>query len=160
MNDEALPALKNPKLWQVAEVTVSYRNHDCLRDAPRIAASIDAERIFRENWSNDMELLEESVALFLNRASQPKGLLRLSRGGHCGTVVDLKILFAAALKAMASGIILAHNHPSGYLAPSEADIEITRKVQAAGRLFDLPLLDHLILAPGKGYYSFADEGMI
>jgi len=81
----------------------------------------------------------------------------VSRGGTSGTVVDAKIIFAAAIKARADGIILAHNHPSGNLQPSQADLDLTRKLRQAGEVLDISILDHLILAPDSGYYSFADE---
>lgn len=152
--------MKNPKFWQVAEVKVTYQSKLQAADRPRVSSSRDAENILRENWSDDMELLEEFVVLFLNKANQVKGLFRASRGGTSGTVVDAKIVFAAAVKAMAAGIIVAHNHPSGNLQPSQADITLTRKLKQAGEALELPVLDHLILAPHIGYYSFADEGAI
>lgn len=152
--------MKNPKFWQVSEVKVIYRSQLQAADRPQITCSLDTENVLRANWSDDMELLEEFVVLFLNRANRVIGLFRASRGGTAGTVVDAKIIFAAAIKGMAAGIILAHNHPSGNLQPSQADVEITRKIRKAGELLDMPVLDHLILAPHLGYYSFADEGML
>lgn len=160
MISDSTPILKNPKIWQISEVEISYRNHCCMRDAPRVSASVDAEKIFRENWSADIELLEEFVVMLLNKANQVKALFRVSRGGVDGTVVDVRIVFAVALKAIASGIILAHNHPSGNLCPSQADIDLTKKFRSAGAVLDLKILDHIILAPHGGFYSFADEGEI
>lgn len=107
-----------------------------------------------------MEFLEEFVVLLLNKSNKVIGLFRVSRGGTCGTVVDIKIVFAAAIKAMASGVILAHNHPSGNLQPSHADIDLTRKCCEGGKLLEIAVLDHLILSPDEGYYSFADEMML
>lgn len=107
-----------------------------------------------------MELLEEFVVLLLNKANKVIGLFRVSRGGTCGTVADVKIIFAAAIKAMASGVILAHNHPSGNVQPSHADIDLTRKCRDGGKLLEIAVLDHLILSPEGGYYSFADEMML
>lgn len=152
--------MKNPQFWQVSEVKVSYRNKLQLADCPKITSSRDAENLLRANWSEDIELLEEFNVLFLSKANQVKGLFRASRGGVSGTVVDAKIIFAAALKGMASALIVAHNHPSGNLQPSQADIDLTRRLRKAGEVFDMPVLDHLILAPHIGFYSFADEGMI
>lgn len=151
--------MKNARLWQVSEVKISYLNKLQAADRPRITSSRDAENILRANWSDDMELLEEFLVLFLNKANQVTGLFRASRGGTSGTVVDVKIIFAAALKALASGIIVAHNHPSGNLQPSQADIDLTRKIRKAGEVLDIPVLDHLILS-SNGYYSFADEGVL
>ena len=85
---------------------------------------------------------------------------KASQGGVAGTVVDAKIIFAAALKCRASAIILAHNHPSCRLTPSNEDRAITTKLREGGKFLDLPILDHLILSPEGGYYSFADEGIL
>jgi DNA repair protein RadC len=152
--------MKNLQFWQVSEITISYRNKLQVADRPKITSSRDAESILRANWSDDIELLEEFNVLFLTKANQVKGLFRASRGGTAGTVVDPKIIFAAAIKSMAAALILAHNHPSGNLQPSQADIDLTRRLRKAGEVFDMPILDHLILAPHIGFYSFADEGTL
>lgn len=94
-----------------------------------------------------LSLLEECNVLFLTKANQVKRIYRTSRGGTSGTIVDLKIIFAAALKGMAAAIIVAHNHPSGNLEPSKADIDLTKRLQSVGLNLDLQVLDHLILAP-------------
>jgi DNA repair protein RadC len=85
--------------------------------------------------------------------------VKVSQGGVSGTVADAKIIFNAALEQLASGIILAHNHPSGNLQPSQADLSLTRRLVEAGKLLDIAILDHIIIA-GKAYYSFADEGQL
>jgi DNA repair protein RadC len=151
---------QTPLLLQVAEVKVRYRNKVPVAERPQINCSKDAETIFRANWSEDMELLEEFNVLFLNRANRVKGLFRLGRGGLTGTVVDVRILYAAALKALSTGIIVAHSHPSGNVKPSAQDIELTKKLCQIGKIHDIPVLDHLILAPHSGYYSFSDEGSL
>lgn len=102
---------------------------------------------------------EEFKVLLLNRAHKVIGVVNASQGGFCGTVADVKLIFGAALKAATSAIILAHNHPSGNLKPSEADIRLTKKMKEAGQLLELPVLDHLIVT-AEGYYSFADEGLM
>jgi len=149
-----------PPLLQVAEVKVKYQSNLPIDSHPRINNSSDAEKIFRINWGDDMELVEEFNVLFLNRANYVKGILRLSRGGLTGTVADPRILFATALKGLAVGIIAGHNHPSGSCKPSTQDIELTRKFKEIGKLHDIQLLDHIILAPHSGFYSFADEGLL
>ncbi|MEO9482353.1 MAG: DNA repair protein RadC [Ekhidna sp.] len=83
----------------------------------------------------------------------------LSRGGVSGTVVDAKIIFKRALEETASGIILAHNHPSGNLKPSKEDIHLTKRLKDAGRTLDITVLDHLIIT-NRGFFSFADESML
>jgi DNA repair protein RadC len=147
-------------LFRVAEVKVKYHGKLNLQERPKISSSQVAERIFRDNWPDSMELAEEFNVLFLNRANYVKGILRLSHGGLTGTIADPRILFASALKGLATGIIVAHYHPSGCIKPSSQDIQLTRKIKDAGQLLDITLLDHLILSPYSGYYSFADEGML
>lgn len=102
---------------------------------------------------------EEFWLLILNRANLVIKKEMISRGGVSGTVVDTKIIFKAAIENYASSIIICHNHPSGNLKPSEADIRITKNIKEAGKLMEIPLLDHLIVAE-NGFYSFADEGML
>jgi DNA repair protein RadC len=95
----------------------------------------------------------------LSRANRIIGHSHISTGGLSGTVVDPKKIFQNALKANAAGLILAHNHPSGQLQPSEADKNLTKKLVAAGKFLEIAILDHLILST-EGYFSFADHGMI
>lgn len=102
---------------------------------------------------------EEFWLLMLNRANLVIKKELISRGGVAGTVVDTKIIFKTAVENYASSIIICHNHPSGNLKPSEADIKITKNIKDAGKIMEIPLLDHLIITE-NGFYSFADEGMI
>jgi DNA repair protein RadC len=102
---------------------------------------------------------EEFWLLILNRANAIVRKELISRGGVTGTVVDTKIIFKTAVEHYASSIIICHNHPSGNLKPSEADIRITKSIQEAGKIMEIPLIDHLIITD-TAYYSFADEGMI
>ncbi len=102
---------------------------------------------------------EEFWVLYLNNANKVIAKNQLSKGGMTGTVVDVRIIFKSALESGAVGILLCHNHPSGNLKPSEADIEITKKVKTAGKSLDINVLDHLIITQ-NGYYSFADEGIL
>jgi len=88
------------------------------------------------------------------------GISSISRGGIVGTVIDPRIIFQYALKANATQLILAHNHPSGSIKPSDADISITKKIKEGARQLDIMLLDHLIIIPDERYYSFAEEGDI
>jgi DNA repair protein RadC len=102
---------------------------------------------------------EEFWVLLLNRANKVIGRKRISEGGVSGTVVDSRILFKLAVDALASSIILCHNHPSGNVTPSESDVKLTRKLREAGRLFQIDIADHIIIGDNN-YFSFADEGMI
>jgi len=101
---------------------------------------------------------EEFWVLFLNRANQVIGKDRISQGGVSGTTVDPKVVFKLAVQYPASAIILCHNHPSGQLKPSQADLQLTRKLKEAGNSLDIPVLDHLIIGE-REYYSFVDEGV-
>ncbi|MCU0360515.1 MAG: DNA repair protein RadC [Bacteroidia bacterium] len=102
---------------------------------------------------------EEFWVLILNRANQIIKEVHLSKGGVSGTVVDVKLICKAAIDHTASGIILAHNHPSGQVVPSEQDKHITKKIREALALFDIVLLDHLIIGD-QTYLSFADEHLL
>lgn len=102
---------------------------------------------------------EEFWILLLSRSCKIISKELISKGGLSGTVADPKIIFHIALQHQASSIILAHNHPSGNLKPSQQDIDLTRKIHQAGRILDIGVLDHLIITDG-GYYSFADEGLL
>ena len=102
---------------------------------------------------------EQFKILLLNRANKVLGIYEVSTGGMSGTVADPKLIFATALKACASSIILSHNHPSGNLKPSNADLQLTQKVKEGGKLLDIEVYDHIILTT-EGYYSFADEGQL
>ena len=111
------------------------------------------------NIHPNIEHVQESIVLCLNRATLAFGWAEISQGGLSGTDADPKLIFKVALKSNACSLILAHNHPSGNLQPSEADIKLTRKLKDAGIWLDLPVLDHLIIS-SEGYYSFADEGLL
>jgi DNA repair protein RadC len=97
--------------------------------------------------------------IFLNQANKVKHYEIISKGGITGTVADPRIIFKKALAEDAVSIILFHNHPSGNLKPSRADIDLTEKIAQGGKLFDIRILDHIIVSE-EGYFSFADEGLI
>lgn len=100
---------------------------------------------------------EEFWIILLNRSNNVIRKIPISIGGVSGTVADPKLIFKTALENLASAVILVHNHPSGNVNPSDADLVLTRKIREAGRLLDMPVLDHLIFTD-LNYYSFADEG--
>lgn len=126
------------------------------KERTKIGSSHDVVRLLRSIWSNQLEVREEFVVLLLDRANHVIGYHILSKGGITGTVVDSKLLFSLALESLASSIILAHNHPSGNLKPSQQDKAVTRKVKNMAEIMEMNLLDHIILTK-DGYYSFADE---
>jgi len=102
---------------------------------------------------------EEFWVLYLKRNNEVISHENVSVGGVSGTVIDVRIIAKRAIELLASAIILCHNHPSGNLQASEADIQITKKMKKTAELFDCAVLDHIIIA-GDSYYSFADEGLL
>lgn len=102
---------------------------------------------------------EEFWVVFLSQSHAIQSVECLSKGGLTGTVADIRLIFARALENRSTAVVLAHNHPSGRLKPSSADIQLTSKAKAAGEILDVTVLDHLILSQ-KGYFSFADEGLM
>jgi DNA repair protein RadC len=104
--------------FEVAEIQLSYRTKVKPSQRPKITSSKDAYDILLENWDEDkLEFIEQFKVLLLNRASKVLGIYVASTGGVSGTVADPKLIFAAAIKANASAIILSHCHPSGQLKP-------------------------------------------
>jgi len=100
---------------------------------------------------------EEFYVIYTNNANKVLGHQRLSAGGLTGTVVDVKIILKMGLELLATGVVAAHNHPSGTMRPSQADLDITKRIKEACRAVDMLLLDHIIVCD-KSYYSFADSG--
>lgn len=144
----------------VSEVTLVYRNHIKPADRPSISSSKDAFKIFQDTWEHTFEHSESFRLMLLNRANKVLGISTVSNGSLSGTIADVRIIMQYALKANAQAIIVSHNHPSGNQKPSECDLTITKKISEAGKILDIPLLDHLILTPDNNYYSFADEGLL
>jgi DNA repair protein RadC len=123
----------------------------------KITCSEDAYRIMRPYLLD--QVVEQFWIILLNRANIVIRPELISEGGVSGTVADPKVIYKRALDKLASSIILVHNHPSGNLTPSQADLQLTRKLKEAGKSLDLPVLDHLIFTD-HAYYSFADEGVL
>jgi len=141
------------------KLRIVYSKKQNAKDRQKIASSNDAYKILNEIWSKQIETREEMIILLLDRSNNVLGYHILSMGGITGTVADLRLLFAVALKSLSTSFILSHNHPSGNLSPSQADIDLTNKIKQAGKVMDIQLLDHLIITK-TNYYSFADEGII
>ncbi len=148
------------KQFKVSEIEISYRPAFKLSEKPKVTSSHMAYGILDQSWDhNKLELLEEFKVILLNRQNRVLGVLNVAQGGFSEVMVDPKVIFSAALKACASGIILSHNHPSSELRPSEADIRLTRKMVDGGKLLGIEVHDHIILS-AYSYYSFRDEGMM
>jgi len=133
---------------QIEEVKLVYRNKTKANDRPRIITPETAYKAFMQCWDMDqIELIEECKTMFLDRGMRLMSIASISKGGFSETVVDLRLVFALALKRRANSIILAHNHPSGTLMPSQADINLTKQFTQAGLIMRIPLEDHLIITP-------------
>jgi DNA repair protein RadC len=142
----------------ISALELGRRRKDLKDDErPRITSSHDAFELLKTHLQDIPH--EEFWVILLNRANRVIRKVQISQGGVAGTVADPKIIFKTALDDLASGIIIAHNHPSGNLTASQADIDLTRKLKASGAMLEVQVLDHLIVA-GKTYLSFADEGML
>ena len=102
---------------------------------------------------------EEFWMILLNRSNKIIKTELVGRGGVTGTVADVRLIMKTAVEHLASSVIVAHNHPSGNLRPSESDIQLTKKIKEAAKLFDMQLIDHLIVGDAS-YLSFADEGLL
>ena len=122
----------------------------------KISKSEDAADFIRQFYSDDIEIYESFFILLMNRANKVTGYAKISQGGVCGTIVDKKILLKYVVDSLASGVIIAHNHPSGTLSPSDSDIRITKEVKELCKLVDSTLLDHVILTV-ESFYSFEDN---
>jgi DNA repair protein RadC len=128
-----------------------------VEEKPKINTSKDAFDLIKGDL---MDLPhEEFWVLLLNRANRVIKKKRVSEGGVSGTVADPKIIFKMALEELACGIVMAHNHPSSNLTPSQSDRDLTKKMKEAGKFLDVQLFDHIIVA-GNKYFSFADEGLV
>lgn len=143
---------------QVAELLVSYSPH--IVSAQKISNSRESYSLITNYWNLDtIEMLEEVKVILLNKANKVLGIFDLSKGGICSSIIDVKIVLSIALKTLATGIIIVHNHPSANLTPSKADIDITQKLKYACKVIEIVLLDHLIISK-EDYFSFADDGLL
>ena len=147
---------------KVAELKVSYHPETAWEEQPVISSSRDAYEFLYSFFPEDTIALQEHfIVAYLNRANRVIGVYHTSTGGVTGTVADPRLILGTALKVVASGMILAHNHPSGNIQPSANDIELTTKIKEGGQLMDVTLHDHIIVTPAKDrYYGFADKGLI
>ncbi|MDB4269453.1 DNA repair protein RadC [Flavobacteriaceae bacterium] len=148
--------VKAIKLKAVVELSKRFQ-----KQQPDKTTVLNSSKIVYESIYMDLDTLphEEFWILYLNQSNRLLEKYRLSKGGITQTTVDLRLAFKRAIEVGATGLILAHNHPSGGLTPSSSDEQITRKFKLAAASVDLRILDHLIVSK-KGYFSFADEGLL
>lgn len=156
VKEENLTPLKEN--WTVAEMEVSYNA------TAKIDVSVNscekAYKIFLEMWDKPMINVQEHLAaLYVNRANKVVAYRHISSGALSGITVDIPLILTCALLSRSSGIILAHNHPSGNLEPSMADLEATINLKKSAETMGMTLLDHLIITPDN-YYSFVVEGLL
>jgi DNA repair protein RadC len=142
---------------KVAEIQVSYKPKT--NNKPMVKTSKDAfTELYKFFPEDSIALQERFIAMYVNRGNRILGVFDMAKGGITSTVVDLRLLISVALKTVATGIILCHNHPSGNLQPSSHDISLTKKIKEACSHFDIQVLDHIVITPDGNYFSFADEG--
>lgn len=145
----------------LGEVTVGYKYNSSLKNRPKITDVKMAHDIIMRMMDMDkIGLQEQIVVLYLNQANLVIGSSNAFTGGLTGSVVDIRIIVATALNLMATGVIIAHNHPSSNLKASTQDITLTKKLKTALSYMDINLLDHLIVTPENEYLSMSNEGLL
>lgn len=141
----------------IPEIKLQYHTSDFYG---KINRSEEAANLIRTLIpEGTIEMQEQVIVLYINRANRVIGYYRHSTGGVTSAIMDIKLIVSTALKSLSSSMILAHNHPSGNLQPSENDRSITSKIKKAAEAVDVQLLDHIIVTK-EGFYSFADEGVL
>ena len=146
------------QLTQLSEICISYR--PTIYPVQELKSSKDVYTVLKQFFpSETIQLQEMFVVMYLNNNNKIIGVYRHSVGCINSTMVDVRLILGTALKSAATAIILAHNHPSGNLSPSEHDKRSTEKVKQGGLLMDIKVIDHIILT-AEGYYSFADEWVL
>ncbi|WP_428231100.1 JAB domain-containing protein [Flavobacterium sp.] len=143
---------------EVAEINVSYSTNQT--EKINLSNCRQTFEFILSQWNlNIIDFQEECKVVLLNRMNCVLGIYNLSKGGSSGTVVDIRIILGIALKCNASGIILAHNHPSENLKPSEADRKITRRLKDSCDLLEITLVDHIIISR-TSFFSFTQDGLL
>lgn len=144
--------MKNLNLYELKKIQSQF-------PVIKITSSKESADFIRKFYTDDIEIFESAFILLLNQANNTIGFAKISQGGITGTVVDPRLVAKYAVESLSTGVILCHNHPSGNLKPSQADILLTEKIKKGLGFLDIRLFDHLIIT-NEGYYSFADEGII
>lgn len=145
----------------LGELSVSYKYHSSLNDRPVIKDVTDAAKIAMKVIDQERVGLQEQFAvIYLNRAHAVIGTLNTFSGTISCTTVDFRIIVGTGLKLMASAVVLAHNHPSGNMEPSNQDISLTKRLKEAFQVMDMVLLDHIIVGPEGRFSSFIQMNLI
>lgn len=146
-------------LFQIAEIELMYKGKGDYQ-RPVIQTAEQAYQLLRHTWDdNKIELLEQFKIVLLDNNGECLGITEMASGNITCCLVDIRLIFATALKSRATSIILAHNHPSGNLKPSTHDMKLTQKIMEGGSILDVTVSDHLIVTR-NGYYSFANENVM
>ena len=144
----------------VAEIELIYTPIIQSQDKFQVICSKDAFHCFYNNWNkNTIQYFEEFKVMYLNQGNRVLGISKIGQGGITQTLADVRIILAIALKCASVSLLLCHNHPSGRLKPSEADIFLTKKLVKAATYMDIRIEDHLIIS-NDGYYSMSDAGLM
>ena len=126
----------------------------------QIKCSQDCADLMRKIWDCDsLPIYESVICIFLNRQNRTLGWYKVSQGGLTGSLIDVRLILSIALSCLATGIVIAHNHPSGGLQPSDADKDITKRLRDSANIMDISVIDHIILTE-TGHYSFSDENTL
>jgi len=145
----------------ISERTLKVSEKNTTFKKAKIRVSRDAADYIRQFYYDDIEIFESVFILLINMSNNVIGFAKISQGGINSSIVDVKIIAKYAIDTLATGIILAHNHPTGNIQPSENDITITKKVKDTLDIFGCQLLDHIIITNDKDrYFSFADDGIL
>jgi len=145
--------------FTIPEITVSYKDRVKPSERIRVLNSADTAKILAVAFYNCMQHHEEVNVLYLNKANRVLGISNVAKGGIENVTVDIKIILQTALKASASAIIVSHNHPSGNFAPSQIDLDLTKRIKNGCDVIGIKLIDHMIITE-EAYYSFSDEGRL
>lgn len=137
------------------EIEIQYKRKEKFSAADKVQNIEAAVKILRPYFENHIDYKELFYCVYLNRAMSVLSVMKISEGGTGSTVVDIKMVLQGALLENASAIILAHNHPSGQLKPSQADIKITEQIKKAAQIFDIEVVDHIILT-NESFNSIID----
>ena len=152
-----LKIMESNTVYELPELRIT-KQKSSFRKVQITSSSIAADTI-RKFYNDDIELWESFFILLLDQGNNTIGFVKISQGGISGTVVDARLVAHYAVNSLACGLIMAHNHPSGTLRPSDTDKRLTAKIVKALDLFDIKVQDHIILT-SEGYFSFCDEGIL
>lgn len=148
------------KTSRIPKIKVSFTPKKCITSRIAIHSSKDAYTALMNIYDmNTIHLYEEFIVLYLDRRNRIMGWRKIGQGNCAGVVVNLQLIFGIAVQSSTSAIIISHNHPSNFTKPSQQDKDMTSKIRDGCKLFDMKLLDHLIVT-ADSFYSFADEGEI